>query len=79
MLVPLGMFELKPMHTFRMLKLIYLPLRARAEALRMLLRHADIPFVNEVVPFSEWPELKRSVPDNQLPQLQLHDRLLPQT
>ena len=33
------MFEFKPEHKFTVLKLLYLPLRARAEALRMLLRH----------------------------------------
>jgi glutathione S-transferase len=64
-----------------MLKLMYLPLRARGEALRMLLRHADIPFVDHIVPFSEWPALKPNVPNNQLPQLQLGSsgRLLPQS
>ena len=73
------MFELKPQHTFRMLKLIYLPLRARGEALRMLLGHANIPFVNHEVPFAEWPALKPDVPNNQLPALQLGSdgRLLP--
>jgi len=74
------MFELKPDDNFHMLKLLYLPLRARGEALRMLLRHASVPFVNEVVPFSEWPQLKPLVPNNQLPQLQLcEDTLLPYT
>ena len=73
------MFELKPEHTFRMLKLVYLPLRARGEALRMLFRHANIPFVNQVIPFDEWPALKPDMPNNQLPQLQLggDGRLLP--
>ena len=73
------MFELKPNHQFRMLKLLYFPLRARGEALRMLLHHAKIPFVNQVVSFREWPALQPTVPNNQLPQLQLghNDELLP--
>lgn len=37
----------------------------------MLLRHGNIPFLNEVVPFADWPALKPKVPNNQLPQLQL--------
>ena len=44
----------------------------------MLLRHAGIPFVNETIPFADWPALKPNVPNNQLPQLQLDGgRLLP--
>ena len=76
---PRIMFELKPGHTFSMLKLIYLPLRARGEALRMLLHHGNIRFVNHVIPFAGWPALKPNVPNNQLPQLELgsNGRLLP--
>lgn len=78
-LVAPDMFELKPQHKFTVLKLLYLPLRARGEALRMLFRHAQIPFVSEVIPFAEWPKLKSSMPKQQLPVLRLgHDgRLLP--
>lgn len=73
------MFEFKPKHKFTVLKLIYLPLRARGEALRMLLRHTKIPYVNELIPFLEWPALKPNVPGHQLPVLQLGNdgRLLP--
>ena len=73
------MFEFSPGHNFTVLKLIYLPLRARGEALRMLLRHAKIPYANQVVPFSEWPSLKPNVTNHQLPQLQLgsEGRLIP--
>ena len=74
------MFELQPMHAFKMMKLIYLPLRARAEALRMLLLHTKIPFANQIVSLDEWPALKPSVPNHQLPQLQLgEERMLPHT
>jgi glutathione S-transferase len=48
---------------------MYLPLRARAEPLRMLLRHAKIPYEDEIVAFADWPALKPTVPNNQLPQL----------
>lgn len=75
------MFEFRPFHNFKGLTLLYFPLRARAEALRMLFRHAKVPFVNEVVPFSEWPALKPNVPQSELPQLQLgsNGRLMPGT
>lgn len=65
------MFEFKPEHKFTVLKLIYFPLRARGEALKMLLRTSKIPYVNEIVPFADWPNLKPNVPGNQLPQLRL--------
>ena len=74
------MFEFKPEHKFTVLKLLYLPLRARGEALRMLLRHTKIPHVMETVPFAAWPALKPNMPGNQLPALQLGNesgRLLP--
>ena len=68
------MFELKPKHKFAVLKLVYFPLRARGEAIQMLLRHAKVPFVNEVIPLTEWSTLKPHVPNGTLPQLQLgHD------
>ena len=63
-----------------MLRLVYFPLRARAEPLRMLLRHANIAFTDELIPFAAWPELKPHVPGAQLPQLKFEDStLLPQT
>ena len=73
------MFELKPKHNFPTLRLLYFPLRARAEPLRMLLRHAKVPYVSEQITFEEWPTLKPQMPNKQLPQLQLGSggRLLP--
>ena len=65
------MFEFKPNHNFTVLKLLYLPLRARGEALRMLLRHTKTRYVNEIVSFSDWPALKSQMPNKQLPVLQL--------
>lgn len=75
------MFEFKLEHQSAVLKLLYLPLRARGEALRMLLCHTKIPYVNKVIPFAEWPAMKPSVPNNQLPQLELGNDglLLPQS
>lgn len=63
------------------LTLLYLPVRARAEALRMLLRHVNIQFVDRVVPFEEWTSLKSTMPAGrsgaqQLPVLQLPDGTL---
>jgi glutaredoxin 2 len=62
------------------LKLYYLPLRARAEPLRMILGYCGVEFVDNVVPLSEWGALKASgkVPPGtggnvQLPALELED------
>lgn len=73
------MFELKPNHQFIVLKLLYLPLRARGEALRMLLRHTKLPHAQQIISFKEWPALKPKMPNQQLPVLQLggDGRLLP--
>jgi hypothetical protein len=40
------------------LKLIYLPVRARAEATRLALAYANIPYEDVTIPFSDWPEFK---------------------
>ena len=42
------------------LTLHYLPLRARAEPLKMILRHCKIDFVDREVTFAEWGEWKAS-------------------
>lgn len=44
------------------LTLMYLPMRARAEALRMILLHANIPFHDQIITMAEWPSLKPSIP-----------------
>ena len=42
------------------LTLYYLPLRARAEPLRMILGYCNIAYVDKVVPLTEWGALKAS-------------------
>lgn len=42
--------------------LLYLPLRARAEALRMMLHYARIPFHDVVIPLDDWPKIKPAMP-----------------
>ena len=61
-----------------MLTLHYLQVRARGEPLRMLLRHASIPYVDKIYSFAEWPKAKRTMPKNdegkrQVPVLDLPD------
>lgn len=40
------------------LKLIYLPVRARAEATRLALAHSKIPYEDVTIPFSEMAKYK---------------------
>ena len=62
-----------------MLRLYYLPVRARGEALRMLLMHAGIDFEDRVLSFEEWQGgWKDKMPLNdagerQVPVLELED------
>lgn len=56
------------------LTLYYLPLRARAEVIRLILAYAKIDYVNVDIPFSEWHAHKQSLdicPFGQLPSLKL--------
>ena len=62
------------------MKLVYFPLRARAEPLRMLFRYSKIPYTDEMVQWKDWPTLKPTLPNKMLPQLKLEDgTLLPET
>lgn len=50
--------------------LYYLPVRARAEPIRMILAYGEIPFNDVIVSFEQWPELKSNkttCPFGQLP------------
>jgi len=38
----------------------------------MLLSHGEIPYVDKIIEFSEWPALKPTMPNGQLPVLQLN-------
>lgn len=60
--------------------LLYFPLRARAEPLRMLFRHARLHITDEIVPLTAWSQLKSTMPKQKLPVLRLEDgTLLPET
>ena len=48
-------------------KLIYFPLYGRAEAIRMLLNHANVKFEEENITFPDWPARKSEFPAGQLP------------
>ena len=41
--------------------------------MRMLLSHANVPFNNNIVQFKDWPALKPSMPNMQMPCLELAD------
>jgi glutathione S-transferase len=54
--------------------LYYLPFRARAEQIRMILSYGNVPYENVVITPSEWTELKASreiCPFGQLPTIKL--------
>ncbi len=56
------------------LVLYYLPVRARAENIRMMLAHAGVAYEDRVIPFAEWKAeggLKWQMPFGQLPAVQL--------
>ncbi len=54
-------------------KLYYFPLLARAEPVRLLLSHAKADWEDVTIPSSEWPKHKPSMPEGQLPVLELKD------
>ena len=59
-----------------MMKLYYLPLRARAETIHLILEYGKIPYQSIIIPFKEWPALKYKKEINlfgQLPSLSLPD------
>lgn len=40
------------------MKLFYIPVRARAEPIRMILAYGKVPYEDIVIPFHEWPSAK---------------------
>jgi glutathione S-transferase len=44
-------------------RLFYLPLRGRAECLRMMLHHHQLPFEDEVISLEAWPARKVGMPE----------------
>ena len=61
------------------LKLRYFPARARGEAIRMLLRHKQIPFEDIVIRGPEFMKLKPELPTGQLPVLEVNGRNYPES
>lgn len=57
-------------------KLYYLPLRARAEPIRMILQYGGVPYEDHTVSMAEWPNVKNNpniAPFGQLPSIILPD------
>ena len=49
----------------------YFPLYVRGEAIRMLLSHAGVPFTNNAIEFANWKDLKATMPNSQVPCLEI--------
>ena len=56
--------------------LYYFNLYVRAEPSRMLLSKAGVNFEDRRIEFAEWPELKPTMPNAQVPALKLEDGTL---
>jgi hypothetical protein len=54
-----------------LLRLLYLPVRARAENLRMMLYYKKFPFEDKILTFPEFFALQKSLPFDQLPVLEV--------
>eukprot|EP00933_Yihiella_yeosuensis_P076893 TRINITY_DN86879_c0_g1_i1.p1 TRINITY_DN86879_c0_g1~~TRINITY_DN86879_c0_g1_i1.p1 ORF type:complete len:238 (-),score=34.35 TRINITY_DN86879_c0_g1_i1:74-787(-) len=62
------------------LVLHYLPVRARAEPLRMMLKHANIPHTYKEISFADWPAVKPTMPTGVVPVLEFPDgKRMPET
>ena len=62
------------------LQLYYLPLRGRAEPLRLMLHYANMPFEDIVIPREAWPEVKPHMPPglgSELPDRPMGNRGVP--
>ena len=51
----------------------------RGEAIRLLLRHANVPFEDVRIKFEEWPKMKEQFELQQLPVLECHGKRLTQS
>ena len=51
----------------------YFPLYGRAEPQRLLLSHANVPYVNNLITFADWPALKETMPGGCMPCLEFPD------
>ncbi|CAI2332120.1 unnamed protein product [Caenorhabditis sp. 36 PRJEB53466] len=60
-------------------KLVYFPVRARAEISRQIFAYAGQEFEDHVVTFEQWPALKNHTPFGQLPILEVDGKQLGQS
>jgi len=51
----------------------YFPVMVRGEPIRMLLAHAKVKFEDKKISMEEWPSQKSSMPNGQMPALELRD------
>ena len=61
------------------LEVVYFPIRARAEPIKLALEIAGLPWRDTRVPFADWPALKASQPFGSLPVLRTARGVLPQS
>jgi len=47
--------------------LIYFDAYGRAESIRILLSHAKVDYIDQRIGFSDWPALKKTMPNEQIP------------
>jgi glutathione S-transferase len=55
------------------IKLTYFDIEGRGECVRLALALANVPFEDDRIPFSKWPEVKPTLPFGQLPVLTIDD------
>ncbi|XP_062612166.1 glutathione S-transferase 1-like [Saccostrea cucullata] len=60
-------------------KLMYFEIKARAEIIRLTLTAAGQEFEDKRFTREEWLKVKPTIPQNQLPCLQVDDRIIPQS
>lgn len=64
------------------IELYYLPLRARAEPIRMILQYGNVPYTDVIVSFEDWPTIKQSrelCPFGQLPTMNINNKVIAQS
>jgi glutathione S-transferase len=61
------------------IKVIYFPIRGRAEALRLALVIGNVPFVDETLDFKQFGLIKESLPFSQLPIVSMDGKVYAQS
>ena len=59
----------RPMATTNVGEIMYFPLRARAEPLRLLCNYAQLSYTDRIVQFEEWLTVKPTTPKGAMPVL----------